>query len=422
MLKTIHYKWPLSERNTQKPSTEKSKSTTTYQGDERNLKESSQELLRNIPSAQTEGRSEIVSTDMDILYGKEVTQNKECFEVDTDDENALLATDLQDEEAKAGGTDSAMDFENNEGNPIEVSEEDDNVKTLGDGIIPHEDNSENQQQAPLKSPQQQWQDTQEPVHEKPEAGVQNPNPKSPVKSPKAKPNVEVTTGEGDVESPNAKIERRKHNSSSSSGSCSGSCSSSGSGSSGTSGGGHKTDGSGYESAEDGSQSDDDNNDMLEDDDAEQQVVQPDSPIWKQSSLQSPKSRQVRVKDYMASIGCSGVQVTITKSPAKKTEANNEKKAAENQDVTHMEDIVDTKKKGSKSKDKGKDKSNRSKVNPQESKEKESTSYGDPDDLDETNKPPDGFEPIADKEFMKIFNGNYLLGIIAENKFNGCDNI
>ena len=301
MLKTIDYKWPLSERNTQKPSTKKSKSTTTYQGDERNLKESSQELLWNIPSAQTEGRSEIVSTDMDILYGKEVTQNEECFEVDMDDENALLATDSQDKEAKAGGTDSAMDFENNEGNPIEVSEEDDNVKTPGDGLIPHEDNSENQQQALSKSPQQQWQDTQEPVHEKPEAGVQNPNLKSPVKSPqqqrqdtqepvhekpeagvqnpnlkssvkspKAKPNVEVTTGEGDVESPNAKIERRKHNSSSSSGSgsCSGSCSGSGSGSSGTSSGGHKTDGSGSESAEDGSESDDDNNDMLEDDDPE----------------------------------------------------------------------------------------------------------------------------------------------------------
>ena len=47
---------------------------------------------------------------------------------------------------------------------------------------------------------------------------------------------------------------------------------------------------------------------------------------------------------MASIGCSGVQVTITKLPAKKTEADNEKKAAENQDVTRMEDIVDTKKK------------------------------------------------------------------------------
>ena len=125
---------------------------------------------------------------------------------------------------------------------------------------------------------------------------------------------------------------------------------------------------------------------------------------------------------MASIGCSGVQVAIMKLPAKKTEADNEKKAAENQDVTHMEDIVDTKKKGSKSKDKGKDKSNRSKVNPQELKEKESTSYGYPDDLDETNKLPDGFEPIADKEFVKIFNGNYLLGIIAENKFNGCDNI
>ena len=152
-------------------------------------------------------------------------------------------------------------------------------------------------------------------------------------------------------------------------------------------------------------------------------MQPDSPIRKQSSLQSPKSWEVRVKDYMASIGCSGVQVTIMKWPAKKTEADNEKKAAENQDVTCMEDIVDTKKKkGSKSKDKGKDKSNRSKVNPQESKEKESTSYGDPDNLDETNKPPDGFEPIADKEFVKIFNGNYLLGIIAENKFNGCDNI
>ena len=126
---------------------------------------------------------------MDILYGKEVAQNKECFEVDTDDENALLATNSQDQEAKAGGTDSAMDFENNEGNPIEVSEEDDNVKTPddvktpGDGLIPHEDNSENQQQALSKSPQQQWQDTQEPVHEKPEAGVQNPNPKSPVKSP-----------------------------------------------------------------------------------------------------------------------------------------------------------------------------------------------------------------------------------------------
>ena len=303
MLKTIDYKWPLSERNTQKPSTKKSKSTTTYQGDERNLKESSQELLRNIPSAQTEGRSEIVSTDMDMLYGKEVTQNEECFEVDTDDENALMATDSQDQEAKAGGTDNAMDFENNEGNPIEVSEEDDNVKTPddvktpGDGLIPHEDNSENQQQAPskspqqqqqdtqepvhekpeagvqnpnpkspVKSPQQQQQDTQEPVHEKPEAGVQNPNPKSPVKSPKVKPNVEVTTGEGDVESPNAKIERRKHNSSSSSGS--GSCSGSGSGSSGTSGGGHKTDGSGSESAEDGSESDDDNNDILEDDDPE----------------------------------------------------------------------------------------------------------------------------------------------------------
>ena len=189
MLKTIDYKWPLSERNTQKPSTEKSKSTTTYQGDERNLKESSQELLRNIPSAQTEGRSEIVSTDMDILYGKEVAQNEECFEVNTDYENALLATDSQDQEAKAGGTDSAMNFENNEGNPIEVSEEDDNVKTPddvktpGDGLIPHEDNSENQQQALSKSPQQQRQDTQEPVHEKPEAGVQNPNPKSPVKSP-----------------------------------------------------------------------------------------------------------------------------------------------------------------------------------------------------------------------------------------------
>ena len=122
---------------------------------------------------------------------------------------------------------------------------------------------------------------------------------------------------------------------------------------------------------------------------------------KDQSMTSPKSREKRVKDYMASIGAGGVQAKIT-SHTEEPEKKEDKLKHKLEEIENYKNSEDVKKK--------KNKSIESKA---ENKKSSHKSHGDTEgeetsvDNDESNKPPEGQDFIDDKEFEKIFLGKYI---------------
>ena len=131
-------------------------------------------------------------------------------------------------------------------------------------------------------------------------------------------------------------------------------------------------------------------------------------------LQSPKSKEVRIQEYMQSIDSSCVKAHISSTTAHQEDHSIKEKKwqldAEHEDNDKTVEQSSSSIKGKKTKsdsssDKGKKKSSQktSKSNV-ESAHTDVHEEGGDEKVDESNTPPDGYEKIDDEEFEKIIKG------------------
>ena len=119
-------------------------------------------------------------------------------------------------------------------------------------------------------------------------------------------------------------------------------------------------------------------------------------------LPLPKSRDVRIQEYMHSIGSSGVSAKISSStpqpdPLQKTV----------DDILKVKKSTTDKAKSKSKSDTSADKEKKDKKKmPLESGEKNIKNVEDEDKVDESNKPPEGYDEVPDKEFEKLYKGEH----------------
>ena len=130
-------------------------------------------------------------------------------------------------------------------------------------------------------------------------------------------------------------------------------------------------------------------------------------------LPSPKSRNARIQEYMDSIGSSGVSAKISSTTA---QPENPSQPVNPSQTNTVDDSLKANPVGKKSTtDKAKSKSDTSADKQKKDKKKmpldsgkntENVDEEDKDKVDESNKPPEGFDEIPDKEFEKLFKGEH----------------
>ena len=129
-------------------------------------------------------------------------------------------------------------------------------------------------------------------------------------------------------------------------------------------------------------------------------------------LQSLKSKEVRIQEYMQSIGSTGVESHISLTTEHKDSSSHNKKCQlDTEDEEQQESVEQSSSKGKKMKSDGTSDKQKKK------KKSEKSSKSDPDSVntdvneecadekvDESNILPDGYDKIDDEEFEKIFKG------------------
>ena len=120
---------------------------------------------------------------------------------------------------------------------------------------------------------------------------------------------------------------------------------------------------------------------------------------KDKNMTSSKSREKRVKDYMASIGAGGVQAKVT-SCTEEPENKEDKLKHKLEEMEGSDNSEKVKKNKIKKNESRAEEKKSSQKCPDDTKSEENII-----DSDKTNKPPEGQELIDDREFEKIFLGN-----------------
>ena len=130
-------------------------------------------------------------------------------------------------------------------------------------------------------------------------------------------------------------------------------------------------------------------------------------------LPSPKSRNARIQEYMDSIGSLGVSAKLSSTTA---QPENPSQPVNLLQTNTVDDSSKANPVGKKSTtDKAKSKSDTSVDKQKKDKKKmpldsgkntENVDKEDKDKVDESNKPPEGFDEIPDKEFEKLFKGEH----------------
>ena len=129
-------------------------------------------------------------------------------------------------------------------------------------------------------------------------------------------------------------------------------------------------------------------------------------------LQSPKSKEVRIQEYMQSIGSSGVKSHISSTTEQKDSPLLDKKCQlDTEDEEHQESVEQSSSKGKKMKSDGPSDKGKKKQKSQKSSKSDADSvHTDVNEectdekVDESNTPPNGYDKIDDEEFEKIFKG------------------
>ena len=129
-------------------------------------------------------------------------------------------------------------------------------------------------------------------------------------------------------------------------------------------------------------------------------------------LQLPKSAEIRIQEYMQSIGSSGVKAHISSTTEHKDSSSlNKKRDLDTEDREHQESVEQSSSKGKKIKlDGPSDKGKKKKKSQKSSKSDADSVQTDvneecPDEkVDESNTLPDGYDKIDNEEFEKIFKG------------------
>ena len=129
-------------------------------------------------------------------------------------------------------------------------------------------------------------------------------------------------------------------------------------------------------------------------------------------LQSPKSKEVRIQEYMQSIGSSGVKSHISLTTEQKDSPSLKKKCQiDTEDEEHQESVEQSSSKGKKMKSDGPSDKGKKKQKSQKSSKSDADSvHTDVNEecadekVDESNTLPNGYDKIDDEEFEKIFKG------------------
>ena len=128
-------------------------------------------------------------------------------------------------------------------------------------------------------------------------------------------------------------------------------------------------------------------------------------------LQSPKSAEVRIQEYMQSIGSTGVKAHISLTTECKDSTSLDKKCdLDTEDEEHQESVEQSSSKGKKIKSDGPSDKGKKKKSQKSSKADADSVQTDVNEecpgqkVDESNTPPDGYDKIDDEEFEKIFKG------------------